>query len=74
MDLKLVPCDFCGKEVSKSSLLLHIGKSEDCKVFYGKKYDELKKEKNRKRMKLWREKNGKKRVRKAKRIVQRQSI
>ena len=60
MDLEQIPCESCKKALPKKSLILHIGKSKDCKIYYGKRYDDLKKEKNKERVKLWRKTNGKK--------------
>ena len=51
-------CEFCKKELDESSLLLHIGKTEKCRKYYGQRYDDLKKEKNRKRKEKWRKNNG----------------
>ena len=60
MDLNQISCEFCKRELPASSLLLHIGKSPKCRAHYGKRYDDLKKEKNKERKKLWRKSNGKK--------------
>lgn len=60
MDLEQTLCESCKKSLPKKSLILHIGKSKDCKTYYGKRYDDLKKEKNKERVKLWRKTNGKK--------------
>jgi hypothetical protein len=59
MDSKNISCEFCKKEVPKSSLLLHIGKSYNCKAHYGKRFENLKKKKNKERKKLWRKSHGK---------------
>ena len=59
MDLKQISCEFCKKNLYEKSLLLHISKSKNCKAYYGKRYDDLKKEKNKEKKQLWRKVNGK---------------
>ena len=49
-----VKCHFCFKKFDPYFILKHIAKSEDCKTFYGPKFDQLKKEKNRFRNNIYR--------------------
>ena len=46
-----VPCDYCKKSFAEETILKHIGKSNDCKSFYGDKFEEMKKvqQRNKKR-------------------------
>ena len=44
-------CDYCEKKYTTQSLLKHIGRNEDCKTYYGSRFDELKRERDRKRKK-----------------------
>ena len=60
MDPKQTSCEFCNKELPESSLLIHIGTTKNCKNYYGKRFEEMKKEKNKERIKAWRKSNGKK--------------
>ena len=53
-----IPCDHCKKNFTSETLLKHIGHSDDCKDFYGVRFDDMKKEENRKRVALFRKKNG----------------
>ena len=43
----LVKCHFCMDKFDPLYILKHIETSRDCKSFYGSKFDEFKKEKNR---------------------------
>ena len=44
----MVPCEKCKSLCWPNSLIQHIGKSrKGCKAFYGPRFDEMKKEKNR---------------------------
>ena len=44
-----VNCELCKKSFSKEGILKHIGKNEACKEFYGPRFKEMKKEKERNR-------------------------
>ena len=44
-----VNCDLCKKSFSKEAILKHIGKNKACKEFYGPRFKEMKKEKERNR-------------------------
>ena len=50
-----VKCHFCSRVFDPLFILKHIGKSDDCKSFYGKEFDRLKKQKIRIRMNAYRE-------------------
>ena len=39
----MVPCDCCKKLYHETSILRHIGQSEDCRIFYGPRFKEMKK-------------------------------
>ena len=43
-------CEYCKKKLSDTTILRHIAKSEDCKNHYGTRFDEQKKDDNRKRV------------------------
>ena len=70
MDSKQVLCDHCKKKLHESLLLLHIGKSKTCKAHYGKRYEDLKKKKDRERKQLWRKANGKKELERQRKLYQ----
>ena len=53
-----VPCDFCKKNFMPKSILVHIGKNDECRNHYGPRFDKLKRENNRKRVQVFREKYG----------------
>ena len=53
-----VECEFCKKKISKSSILVHIGKNESCKSHYGNRFYELKRKKNNEKMQRSRKKHG----------------
>jgi hypothetical protein len=40
-------CEFCKQKFKSTSILIHIGKNQDCKSFYGNRFKELKKEKKK---------------------------
>ena len=66
MNSKQISCESCEKELNESSLVLHIGKKASSKEYYGKRFDELKK--NRERKKIWRKTNGKKELQRQREI------
>ena len=45
-----MPCENCKRMFVETTLLRHIGKAEACKSFYGQKFEEMKKEKGRKKV------------------------
>ena len=44
--VSVILCDFCKGEFAPNSILVHIGKSVNCKSYYGEKYDNMKLVKN----------------------------
>ena len=42
-----VLCEFCNKSYDSASLLMHIAKNEECKIFYGSRFDKMKKDHKR---------------------------
>jgi hypothetical protein len=56
---KTVSCDYCSKELPKSSILKHIGNSQACKVYYGPRFDRMKRKKDIISIKKWRKEKGK---------------
>ena len=40
-------CEFCKQKFKSTAILIHIGKNQDCKSFYGNRFKELKKEKKK---------------------------
>ena len=40
-------CEFCKQKFKSTAILMHIGKNQDCKSFYGNRFKELKKEKKK---------------------------
>ena len=66
-----IDCEFCKKSFVESTILRHIGQSNDCKAHYGKRFIEMKKEKAREKVYRSRQKmtmKEKKRSLKRKRI------
>ena len=45
-----VLCEYCKKSFEPETILKHIGHVKACKTFYGPRFDELKKEQQRKRV------------------------
>ena len=43
-------CEYCKKSFAPEKILKHIGHVKACKTFYGPRFDELKKEQQRKRI------------------------
>ena len=64
----MISCEFCKKEVKQTSLLLHIGRTVNCRAYYGERFDEKKKEKNKTRKRKWRNVNGKRELQKEKEL------
>ena len=60
-DLETI-CECCEKPMPQSRLLRHIGKKEECQLFYGSRFQEMKKEKGRIKVQLHRKKNNIKRT------------
>ena len=55
---ELVSCEFCKEKFISKSILIHIAKNKSCKSHYGPKFDEMKKENNRMKMQLYRQRIG----------------
>ena len=53
----VVTCEFCKEKYMSSSILIHIGMNKSCKEHYGPKFDEMKKERKKKRMQLYRQRS-----------------
>ena len=53
-----VSCEFCKGTFISSTILKHIAMNKSCKSHYGPKFDEMKKENNRMRMQLYRQRIG----------------
>ena len=51
-----VLCEYCRKSFGSNTILKHIGHVKACKSFYGPRYDELKKEQQRKKVEKFRSK------------------
>ena len=51
-----VLCEYCKKSFEPNKILKHIGHVKACKSFYGPRYDELKKEQQRKKVEKFRSK------------------
>ena len=51
-----VLCEYCKKSFEPNKILKHIGHVKTCKSFYGPRYDELKKEQQRKKVEKFRSK------------------
>ena len=51
-----VLCEYCRKSFGPNTILKHIGHVKACKSFYGPRYDELKKEQQRKKVEKFRSK------------------
>ena len=60
-DESWIKCHFCLEKFDLLFILKHIGANKECKCFYGPKFDEFKKEKNRIKMRVYREETGNKR-------------
>ena len=58
-----IPCNSCKKSFIEKTILKHISKNEDCKSFYGEKFNEMKKEQKRKKMRNHRKIMSKKKKR-----------
>ena len=74
MDPKLTSCESCNKELLESSLLKHIGTRKDCKAYYGRRYDDMKKEKINERKRTWRKVKGKKELERQRQLYKENSI
>ena len=46
-ETKAINCESCTKSYTQSTLLRHIARSDTCKSYYGPRFLEMKKEKNR---------------------------
>ena len=55
-DIKNDPwsCEYCKKSFEPGSFLKHVGKSKDCKFFYGTRFDDMKRDHRRQRKRLQR--------------------
>ena len=53
-------CESCNKAFPKSKILRHIGSSKSCKSFYGLKFIEMKREKEREKVSRYQMKNREK--------------
>ena len=51
-----VLCEYCKKSFEPNKILKHIGHVKACKSFYGPRFDELKKEQQRKKVEKFRSK------------------
>ena len=51
----VVSCEFCKEKFWSSSISIHIGMNKSCKEHYGSKFDEMKKERKKGRMQLYRQ-------------------
>ena len=53
-----VLCKFCKQRFESASILKHIGNNEECKLFYGPRFEAMKKDHKRQRMQWQREEKG----------------
>ena len=53
-----VVCENCGKNLTQSTILKHIVQMKECKAFYGPRYEEMKRKKNRNKVRKHRKKVG----------------
>merc|ERR1712228_733315 len=51
-------CEFCRKQFDLSSILKHIANTEECRLFYGPRLEQLKKEYRRQRKEFYRKEDG----------------
>ena len=51
-------CENCGTTKPRSSILRHIAHVKECLDFYGPRFQEMKSEKNRHKVKIFRQKHG----------------
>ena len=59
----MVGCQFCERKFDPLFILKHIGKSKDCKLFYGPDFERLKREKHKIRMSAYRRRIGNEKAR-----------
>ena len=53
-----VLCKFCKQRFESASILKHIGNNEECKLFYGPRFEAMKKDHKRQRMQCKGKKRG----------------
>ena len=59
MEVKTVLCEFCEKEYTEKTIIMHISKSNQCKLHYGSRFLEMKRTKNKEKVQNWRQVHGK---------------
>ena len=53
-----ISCECCEKNLIRSALLKHISHTIECKMFYGQRFEDMKRKKNRQKMRKYRQKVG----------------
>ena len=61
-------CEFCKKSFTKATILNHIASSHLCKMHYGPRFLEMKKNKRKEKMQNWRKLNKEEKLEKQRKI------
>ena len=52
-------CEFCEKEYTEKTIVMHISKRDQCKWYYGSRFLEMKRKKVKEKKQKWRRVHGK---------------
>ena len=59
MSATTISCEFCKKECTEKTIVMHISKRDECKLHYGSRFLEMKRQKVREKKQKWRQVHGK---------------